>query len=130
MKKATVFFMAILTMFMMSCGGNGGSKASGEAENKDKLPDGFPTDVYIVKGSVDHVIPISFGGKEQITVYMTSKLTPEEIRTDIVKNMETNGWTTDTNTESQLYFSKDGRSVRVGIIKDGDNTSINYTVSE
>ena len=45
---------------------------------------------------------------------------------EIVQSVKANDWTTKLNMASQLYFTKENKILRVGIVKDDNKTSINY----
>ena len=138
-KKVTVVFMAILATLLVSCGNNGNNdskkmtlvdKESGAkitaTTNQQKLPNGFPTDIFIIKGTIENITTINMGDQKTVTIYISEELSPKESRVEIVKKMEANGWTTKMNMASQLYFTKENKILRVGIAKEDNKTSISY----
>lgn len=138
MKKVHVVFAVILTTLFMSCGGNGNGskevtltdKASGAeitaTDNQQKVPDGFPSDIFIVKGTIDHVTTVDMGGQKNVSIIMHTEMSPKEVRAEILKNMEANGWTTKMNVGSQQYFSKGEETLKTGIVKDDNKTGVTY----
>ncbi len=139
MRKATVALIAIMTTLLMSCGskGNEGSKKmtlvdkeSGAkitaTANQQKIPNDFPKDIFIIKGTIENITTVNMGNQKTVTVYISEELSPKESRAEIVKNMEANGWTTKMNVASQLYFTKENKILRIGIVKEDNKTKINY----
>jgi len=144
MKKVTVILGIFIAITLMSCGNSSenknGNKIIIEDEdsgvkitasvNEQKLPDDFPTDIYLIAGDKENLTSAKIGEQKTVSFYQNTKRSSKEIRTEIVKNMENNGWKTDMNVASQLYFSKGDNAVRIGIGKtDNDEVSINYIIT-
>ena len=139
MRKATVVFIAIMTTLLMSCGNKGnddstkvtlvdkesGAKITATA-NQQKLPNDFPTDIFIIKGTIENISTVKMNNQKTVSIFITKELSPKETRAEILKNMEANGWTTKMNVASQLYFSKENKILRIGIVKGDNKTDISY----
>lgn len=139
MRKTTVVFIAILTIILMSCGNKAnndskkttlvdkesGAKISATA-NQQKLPNDFPTDIFIIKGTIENISTVEMGNQKTVTIFLSKELSPKETRAEIVKNMEANDWTTEMNVASQLYFSKENKTLKIGIVEDDNKTKISY----
>ena len=135
-----ILTVVVLSITMFSCGGksNNDSKTvtikDSESEvqittnvNQKKVPTDFPSDFYLLKGTIDNIITINLGDKQKVTINMYVKSSPKEVRDEILKNMEEKGWKTEMNVASQQYFTKAEKILQVGIIKNDNNeTGINY----
>ncbi len=133
--KKTVVFMTILTMLLISCGKKGANsqekksidkKVTTKVTAKQKLPKDFPTDIFIIKGTIKHSTIIKKGDKKTVSIYISEELSAKETREKIVKEMEANGWTTKMNVATQLYFSKGDKILKVGISKGDKETELSY----
>jgi len=139
MKKTTVVFIAILTTLLMSCGNKGnddstkvtlvdkesGAKIAATA-NQQKLPNDFPTDIFVIKGTIENISTVEMGNQKTVSIYISEELSPKETRSEILINMEANGWTTNINVASQMYFSKEDKTLRIGIVGSDNKTDISY----
>ncbi|HIE15840.1 MAG TPA: hypothetical protein EYP69_02835 [Bacteroidales bacterium] len=134
-----VLAIAALSITLFSCGGNSNNESKtvtikdSESEVKitanvdqKKVPTDFPSDYYLIKGSIDNVITLKQGQQQIVTIYMHVESTSKEVRDDILKNMEEKGWKTKMNVASQLYFTKGKKILRVGLTKDGNQTGLSY----
>ena len=103
------------------------------SSNTQKIPDNFPSDVYLVKGEIIAASSVNTGGGDLITISMNTDEKASILVEDIAKNMKDNGWSLQMNTStpeaSILIFSKGkkGATVTVGI--DNGKTVLSYMVT-
>lgn len=137
MKRITLIGGMLVTITLLSCSNSSENKDNKVEDvkitastNTQKLPDDFPTDIYLLAGNKENLTSAKIGEQKTVSFYQSTKSSSKEIRTEIVKNMEKNGWKTDMNVTSQLYFSKENNTVRIGIVKNDNNeTGINYIIT-
>jgi len=137
MKRITLIGVMLVTITLLSCSNSSENKDNKVEDvkitastNTQKLPDDFPTDIYLLAGNKENLTSAKIGEQKTVSFYQSTKSSSKEIRTEIVKNMEKNGWKTDMNVTSQLYFSKENNTVRIGIVKNDNNeTGINYIIT-
>ena len=99
------------------------------SSNGNKIPDNFPSDIYLPGGDIASVGTIS-GEGDIITIVLNVKESTKEIAEKILNEMKTNGWKSEMNMTTgegglQMY-SKDDNSLTITIGKDNDQTQVSY----
>ncbi len=137
MKKLVVILMMLIAIALWSCGNDKsgssktvtltdkdtGAKVTASVNGSD-IPEDFPKDIFIVKGTVKNVVKTNVGGKNSITLYVVTEMSKQDAKADIVKNMEANGWKTEMNMGGQQYFTKNDKVLRTAIDKDDDDKTL------
>ncbi len=103
------------------------------SSNGKKIPDNFPSDIYIADGDIASVGTINTGDGSIITILMNVKEDTGTIADKILKEMKAAGWKSDMNMKtsegSVQMYSKDKNSITVTVGKDNEQTTVNYMVT-
>ena len=138
MKKLTVLIVVTLMVFVASCGNKKSDSKTVTLKDSDtgaeitasvgqkKLPDDFPDDIFVIDGTISNIVTTDVGGKQMVSVYLAVDMPPKEVRETILKNMKANGWNVDMDVNTQQYYSKDKKALRIGLGKDDDKTNVIY----
>lgn len=102
---------------------NGSSWQTGEQVS---LPSGFPTDVYVVDGTIKSAVT-TVAGQAYILSIQTTK-TVSEVKSLYETELVADGWTITANAtiegSASLLADKGNRSVTVGISPNTDGTTV------
>ncbi|NOZ35641.1 MAG: hypothetical protein GXO80_10135 [Chlorobi bacterium] len=119
----------------MTIKGDNGDAVTISSDGK-KIPDNFPSDIYLAEGDIASVGTIDTGDGSIITILMNVKEDTGTTADKILKEMKAAGWKIDMNMKTsegdvQMY-SKGNNSLTVTVGKDHEQTSVNYmaTISE
>jgi len=112
--------------------GEDGEEVSFSA-NETELPDDFPSDIYIVKGTIQGVGAMSSADGQVVTFGVLTDKDFSEVAAKLKKEMESNGWknTMDMNQDktSMQMYTKDDKSATITVAKQTDGTEVAYMVS-
>lgn len=102
---------------------NGGSWQTGEQVS---LPSGFPSDIYVVDGTIKTAVTTVAG--QAYMIALSSTKTVSEIKALYESKLVSDGWTISANmtiqTSVSLVAEKGNRTVTLGISPSDDSTTV------
>lgn len=98
----------------------------------DEIPEDFPKEIYVPKGTVESSGTISSGEGSMITVNIICEKSFKEIKEKLNEEMKNSGWkaqqTMEVDESAMLNYTKGNDTATITINKEGDKTSVSYMI--
>ncbi|MFA5051834.1 MAG: hypothetical protein WC544_02100 [Patescibacteria group bacterium] len=102
-----------------------------QAGDSVSLPDNFPSDVYVIDGTIKAAVANT--QNESFVVSIQTSTSVDDAKTQYVQQLADDGWTIGTNMTYAgavtLISEKDNRTLSVGIMEVDNQTTVNLNVA-
>ena len=103
------------------------------SSDETELPDGFPSDVYVVDGEKQGIGSMGSNDGQVVTFGVQTDEDFSDVKETIIEEMKSNGWentmTMGAGEESMQMYTKDDKSTTVTVTKKDDKVLVSYVVT-